>query len=143
MLCARCVAPGTCTVCGRKRSSRSFRMRDIRPSSRATALRWSLRPMPSRSGAQLAGHARVGIDNPGAQQPLARLARILLEPRAGASQAETVTPGVHVLEQPLFARTWQHRAEQYLQVADGVFLGIIATGILHEAGAPLGAHADE
>ena len=67
---------------------------------------------------------------------------IAFEPGTTAAKAETVTPGIHVGEQPSTVDAGEMIGKQNLQVADRTLLVVVAGGIGMQCAAPRTVHAD-
>ena len=83
----------------------------------------------------------MAIEHRMAQQPVACIGGIALEPAGGAPQPKGVTPRVHVVTYPRATDARQDLSPQDLQVANRIFFWIIATCILRQYRATLTGHA--
>jgi hypothetical protein len=68
---------------------------------------------------------------------------IVLKPVARFAEAKTITPGIHIEHQPVAANTVNVIGQDDLQVTNGGFLKIIATGISVETRTSVLGHAND
>ena len=83
------------------------------------------------------------IQEPVLHQPLEGITGILAEPARGAAKTKTVSPGIHILQQPLAADAGKKVREHDLQVTNRCFLEIITVSIAVQVLSALVVHTDD